>query len=374
MADLKYAGRVAETAVTYGATGGAGMGDIFLSGAIDTDHSAFSAKFADGDLIPVSVYGGGKWLEIEGTYNLGANSISRTTFRDSSTGVNLALSGTMTVLCGWGAADARAMIRNDRAQSFNATQKNQALANVGGVGTDSAQSLSGAQKDQASVNIGTVRAVRVQKFVYTGIAQTYTPDPNLLYAIAEGIAGGGGGAGVPGPGASQITVGGGGQAGSYARRLLTAVQIGASQTATVGNGGNGGSGAANGSTGGSTSLGSLLSAGGGGGGATMGAGAGIYAIQGGSGGVATVGDVLVHGEPGLPGIGVYPMITGGQGGSSNFGAGGAAVVAVGVASNGNSAPGFGGGGSGSGSASAGGGGTGGSGGSGLLVITEFCSK
>ncbi|WP_445488573.1 hypothetical protein [Rhodopseudomonas sp. RCAM05734] len=115
MADLKFASGVAETAVTFGATGGTGLGDIFLAGAIDSDHSTFAAKFADGEMMAVRVFGGGKWLEVEATYNAGANSLTRTVFRDSSTGSNIVLSGTMTVLHGWGAADARAAVRTDRA-------------------------------------------------------------------------------------------------------------------------------------------------------------------------------------------------------------------------------------------------------------------
>ena len=97
---LKYADRVAESTVTVGA------GDVFLSGPIDADHASFASQFADGDQMPVSVFGGGKWMTFTGRYNAGANSLTRLAFRRSSTGSNLALSGTMSVLCGWGADDA----------------------------------------------------------------------------------------------------------------------------------------------------------------------------------------------------------------------------------------------------------------------------
>lgn len=125
MPALKYADRIAESTVYVG------TGDITLAGAIDTDHSTFASAFADGDEMPVSVFGGGKWMTFRGHYNAGANSLTRTTFRSSSTGANLALSGTMTVVCGWDAADAAAMIRTDEAQSLNSTQQTQGLTNLG---------------------------------------------------------------------------------------------------------------------------------------------------------------------------------------------------------------------------------------------------
>jgi hypothetical protein len=104
MAALKFADRVAESTITTG------LGDIGLAGAIDTDHATFGSQFANADLMPVTVFGGGKWMTFIGQYNSGANSLTRVAFRDSSTGTNLSLSGTMTVLCGWGAADAAAAL------------------------------------------------------------------------------------------------------------------------------------------------------------------------------------------------------------------------------------------------------------------------
>jgi hypothetical protein len=103
MLDLKYGDRIAESTISTG------TGDISLAGAIDTDHATFGSQFADGDLVPVSVFGGGKWMTLIGRYNSGANSLTRITFRRSSTGSNLSLSGTMTVMCGWGADDAAAI-------------------------------------------------------------------------------------------------------------------------------------------------------------------------------------------------------------------------------------------------------------------------
>ncbi|MCH2219445.1 MAG: hypothetical protein MK097_03840 [Dechloromonas sp.] len=95
---LKFADRVAESTITTG------TGDIFLAGAIDTTHQSFASAFSDGDLIPVTVFGNGAWMTFIGTYNAGANSLTRTTFKSSSTGSNISLTGTNTVICGWNAS------------------------------------------------------------------------------------------------------------------------------------------------------------------------------------------------------------------------------------------------------------------------------
>lgn len=122
---LKFADRTAESTVTVG------TGDIMLAGAIDTDHDTFGNQFADGDVVPVSVFGGGKWMTMEARYNSGANSLTRINFRDSSTGSPISLSGTMTVLCGWGAADAAGALRTDFAMSIAASAQKLARANAG---------------------------------------------------------------------------------------------------------------------------------------------------------------------------------------------------------------------------------------------------
>lgn len=147
MPAIKFADRVAESTVYVG------TGDITLAGAIDTDHDSFGNQFADGDEMPVAVYGGGKWMTFRGRYNSGANTITRMTFRDSSTGSNLSLSGTMTVICGWGAFEAGATVRTDEAQSFSSGQMAQGQANLGAVGYSSAQALNSGQQVQARANI-----------------------------------------------------------------------------------------------------------------------------------------------------------------------------------------------------------------------------
>lgn len=138
MSALKYADRVGESTVSTG------PGDIGLAGPISTDHASFASQFADGDEMPVVVFGGGKWMSFVGRYNSGANSLTRVTFRRSSTGSNLSLSGTMTVLCGWGADDAEAGIRTDVDQTLSAAQQAQVRANIGAFGGGSVTSSLGA--------------------------------------------------------------------------------------------------------------------------------------------------------------------------------------------------------------------------------------
>ncbi|MGH7745098.1 MAG: hypothetical protein ACREQ5_09910, partial [Candidatus Dormibacteria bacterium] len=96
---------------------------------------------------------------------------------------------------------------------------------------------------------------------------TYTPSAGMLYCFVRLQAPGGGSGGTPSD-AGNFSVSGGGGSGGYAERLLTAAQIGASQTVTIGAVGAAGTSGANaGGTGGTTSLGALLSATGGVGGA-----------------------------------------------------------------------------------------------------------
>lgn len=94
---------------------------------------------------------------------------------------------------------------------------------------------------------------------------TYTPSAGLQYAQVECIGGGGGGGGViltTGTVPSNFGAGGGGS-GGYSRAVLSASQIGASQSITIGAAGAAGTGTVNATAGGSTSFGTLVSANGG---------------------------------------------------------------------------------------------------------------
>lgn len=196
---------------------------------------------------------------------------------------------------------------------------------------------------------------------------TYTPTTNMAYCIIECVGGGGGAGGVIGSG-GFISCSGGGGSGAYSRSRKTAVQVGASQTVTIGTAGSGGAAGNNpGSAGGTTSVGSLVTAPGGGASTGSGSSTNVGAAAPGSGASAGTGDVAVTGNPGQFGlicVGGGP----GAGGASYFG--GAGIGSVGTQGNGGNATGYGSGGAGANSQS----GTsfaGGSGMTGIVIITEF---
>lgn len=206
-------------------------------------------------------------------------------------------------------------------------------------------------------------AVNVVSFT---TSDTYTPTPGMVYCDVEAVGGGGGGGGVGATAASGKAAPGGG-AGEYAKSRLTAAQIGASKTVTIGAAGAASSaGDANGGDGGDTSLGSLVIAKGGKGSAT---------VLGGTGGTGTI---LKPGMAGERGSGYQPAATavlpkGGNGGDSPFGAGGlGASVGSGAAANGGAAVGYGAGGGGAaGLAIAATNVSGAAGTAGYMVITEY---
>lgn len=103
-----------------------------------------------------------------------------------------------------------------------------------------------------SFNVTNFR-VNVQSFTSTG-AFTYTPTANMKYVIVE-LCGGGGGGGGTAATTANLAVAGAGSGGSYCKFLLTAAQVGASLTGSVGVGGAGGAaGNNNGNDGGDTTL------------------------------------------------------------------------------------------------------------------------
>jgi hypothetical protein len=180
---------------------------------------------------------------------------------------------------------------------------------------------------------------------------TYTPTAGMVFALAWAVGGGGGGAYGASGGSGG---GGGGGACSFAR--LTAAQIGASQSVTIGAGGPGGtSGTLDGGTGGDTSLGVLLGAKGGTGGVRS-----AYGGAGGRGGIGAqgTGDLLLDGGAGVAGFqSVLYYATGGPAGGIGSGGGNNAAAA-----------GRGGGGCGNNNGS-----TGLAGGAGFILIIEYCA-
>jgi hypothetical protein len=191
----------------------------------------------------------------------------------------------------------------------------------------------------------------------------YTPTPGLVFAVVETIGAGGGGAGAQ-AGAGLTQIGGGGGSGGYSRRTLTAAQIGASQTITIGTPGSGGN---PGTAGTATSFGTLCIANGGFGGISVG-----NPIGGAGGSISgAVGDVVAAGAPGVGGMlgsgANYAMS--GQGGSSALGGGGT-TPPTGFQANGASGSNYGSGGAG-GRSFDNAGATGGAGSPGAVFITEY---
>jgi hypothetical protein len=219
---------------------------------------------------------------------------------------------------------------------------------------------------------GGFSSIVIRTFTASG---TYTPTAGMKYAIIEVNGAGGGGGGTSTVAVGNCSVGGGGAAGGYARSVVSAATVGASQVVTVGVGGT--AGPANnvggiGGTGGTTSVGALCVATGGLGGFS----ANVNSVQitgGGAGGIGTVGNVLCSANSGGFGVGFTTanLCIGGQGGVSKFGAGANTQVSSTSSLVGTTPSGFGGGGGGASTPAAQLGQIGGVGASGLVIITEF---
>lgn len=193
---------------------------------------------------------------------------------------------------------------------------------------------------------GTNLTVTGQKFTSTG-AFTYTPTTGMKYVIVE-LAGGGGGGGGAAATTNQIALAQAGSGAGYARFILTAAQVGASLSGSVGAGGTAASsGNAAGGNGGNTTLATTAAwtVGGGTGGA--GSAAGTQASQNPlAGGTVTTGTgtILMTASGGQSGNGAGTAATiavGCPGGGNILGVGGLAIIEA-IAPNGsNGAPGFG---------------------------------
>jgi hypothetical protein len=256
-----------------------------------------------------------------------------------------------------------------------------ALQNVSGVGTlDQVLCSNGAGALPSWKTIaatGAFDVLNVQVFTTSG---TYTPTSGMVYCIAECIGGGAGGSGASGDG--NYSYGGGGGGGGYARAYLSASDVGASQTVTIGAGGLAGSNAGGGGGGGgTTSLGSLCAATGGAAvGGSVGAFGFAFAVSvGGLGGIGTIGDVLVAGQAGTQATfsAVNAFGNSGGGGSSVLGGGAVGIFSWTSApanSTGNAGRTYGGGGSGAVNTATSFGQVGGVGYAGVCIVTEFISS
>lgn len=174
--------------------------------------------------------------------------------------------------------------------------------------------------------------------VLTAASGTYTPTAKMKKCLVIAVGGGGGGASVT----LADEAGGGGGGGGTVIRLFTFAEIIGHDSYAVGQASTAG-GAGNNTT--FSSSPTLLTAGGGQAGATTG-NTTTVGVQGagGAGGTATGGDLNIPGEAGFRGV-MYSTTacSGGAGGRSVFGSGGAETGVAGAGSNG---AGYGGGGSG----------------------------
>lgn len=112
-------------------------------------------------------------------------------------------------------------------------------------------------------NGAATQAPKLTKFTTNG---TWTPDPAMVYAIAQVQAGGGSAGSINGTGSTDGYLCAPGSSGSYAEVLITAEQAGASQAVVVGAGGISPVNQNNGTNGGASSIGTLVSCPGGQGG------------------------------------------------------------------------------------------------------------
>ena len=212
-------------------------------------------------------------------------------------------------------------------------------------------------------------------------AFTYTPTASMKYVIVELLGAGGGSGGVDGNLSGPASSGTGG-AGAYAKFILTAAQVGASLTGSVGAGGAGGAaGANNGSAGGNTTLATTAAwtaAGGALGLGTTGTTT-PNPILGGSGGTNTTGTgtILVNmpggaGGPAYNAAATQNWVMVGKGGDSFYGSGAKGFVVTAGSVAGTTGTGYG---SGAGSAydlSTNVDRAGGAGANGIAIFTEFC--
>jgi len=127
--------------------------------------------------------------------------------------------------------------------------------------------------------------IGVQRFTVSG---TYTPTAGMAYAIVYMVGAGGSGGGRVTTLVTQSTSSSGGAGGGVLTALLTAAQIGASQSITIGLGGAAAAIGGSGNPGGTTSVGALLSCTGGLGGLSSVVTGNTVLANGVSGGIPTV--------------------------------------------------------------------------------------
>lgn len=279
----------------------------------------------------VAITGGVLLNGIRTTTGLTANALY---YASNTAGAIATSAGTTKKIIGVALSTTRLFFYPANNQSLTTREKD-ALAGGGALGTPSSTNKFITQtglSDPSTIPI-------IRTYLTSGSPHTWTKPAGLKCVIVE----------VQGAGGNGGTDGGGGGGGGYARKVIVASSLGATETVTVGAGGVGS---------GNTSFGSHATAGN----ASNGSGT--------SGGTASGGDVNINGGAGQGN-------TGGKGGDSVLGFGGVSPYNRdgGVVLNGQAGSGYGGGGGGGQPAADGSpaGGAGGSGAPGIVIVTEYYS-
>lgn len=298
-----------------------GTGTITLGAAVLGYLTFAQAGVSNGDVVDYAIKDGANSEIGYGTYTLSGTTLTRTVTNSTNSNAAISLSGAAEVFI-----------------------------------TPRAQTL--------------ITTVKVQIFTSSG---TYTPSANMVYAIVECQGPGGGGGGSTGN-AGRLDASGGGSAGGYSRKLVSAADVGASKPVVVGTGGAGGVGGTGSNGSGPTTFGSTICVANAGNAGTYGAAG--HPPTGGAGATAGTGDIAVGGQNGNPGISIastsFTGAPSGSGGNSFFGGAGAGQSG-GTVANGINATGYGSGGGGAVTNATTGTLTGGNGADGCCIITEFCS-
>ncbi|KKU49787.1 MAG: Tail fiber protein, partial [Parcubacteria group bacterium GW2011_GWA2_47_10] len=219
---------------------------------------------------------------------------------------------------------------------------------------------------------GSTASITIRTFTSN---DTWNAPADLLYAEVIVTGGGGGGGEVQGNDTTNAIGAGGGGAGGTTKEMLTAAELGSSQSVTVGGVGAGGTGGggASGNPGGDSYFGLLVGAYGGGGGIGL---ASINTFESAAGGVgaaaSSTGDIALAGGAGDNGSGGNGDAEGGTGGSSYWGGGGrGGIVTAAGTSGGVAGSAYGSGGGGAATVNTNGATSGGSGASGVVIVYEY---
>lgn len=141
-------------------------------------------------------------------------------------------------------------------------------------------------------------SVDLEVFTSSG---SWSKPPGLKAVRVRLVGGGGSGGGTPATAAGQAAEGGGGGGGGYSEKVILADDLASSETVTIGAGGAGAAAGASGNAGGTTSFGTHLQATDGAGG-TVGTATGTsVAVNGGSGGAGSGGELNIPGKDGMVG-------------------------------------------------------------------------